>query len=155
MESTLRYAELEDLVHLIGLCADHAAYEQSPYDSSGKAERLGRFLFSDAPELFCLVVECEGAIVGYATFMKEFSTWDADYYVHMDCLFLREPYRHQGIGKRLIQRIVQFARHKGISRIQWQTPASNGAAIRFYDSLGATSLAKQRFFMDATQNQLT
>ena len=33
----------------------------------------------------------------------------------------------------------------GCEAMQWQTPVWNEGAIRFYDRLGATRLAKQRY----------
>jgi ribosomal protein S18 acetylase RimI-like enzyme len=37
------------------------------------------------------------------------------------------------------------ARAQGCEALQWQTPVWNEGAIRFYDRLGATRLAKQRY----------
>jgi L-amino acid N-acyltransferase YncA len=47
---------------------------------------------------FCLVVEWNHKLAGYASYTKQFSTWDAFYYIYMDCLFLTEKSRGFGIG---------------------------------------------------------
>ena len=41
--------------------------------------------------------------------------------------------------------VRQRAQMLGCEAMQWQTPVWNEGAIRFYDRLGATRLAKQRY----------
>ena len=88
MKPIIRFAQPDDLSQIIELCALHAEYEQSDYSATGKKERLGLHLFGDTPEFNCLVVEKENELIGYATYMKQYSTWDADFYIYMDCLFM-------------------------------------------------------------------
>ena len=133
---------------IINLCAAHAAYERSAYDPAGKQEQLTQALFGDKPLLHCLVAENEGQLMGYATYMFQYSTWDAGLYVYMDCLYLHEAYRSQGIGKELMLAIRQEAQQAGCSQIQWQTPDFNKRAIRFYQRMGAVAKPKERFFWE-------
>ncbi|OJJ14448.1 GNAT family N-acetyltransferase [marine bacterium AO1-C] len=142
----IRFASPLDMDALIQLCAEHAAYEKADYDPYGKKEALSMRLFSPPPPLYCLVVEQHEEIIGYATYMKQFSTWDAGYYLYLDCLYLNEKSRGQGLGEQLMQRIKEEAQKLGLSEIQWQTPDFNEGAIRFYHRLGATSKNKERFF---------
>jgi hypothetical protein len=78
-----------DLEGLGRLCAAHAAYERSAFAESGQEQRWAALFFGDRPRAFCLVVEDGGALVGYATWSLELSTWDAAEHVHVDCLFFR------------------------------------------------------------------
>ncbi|HAS46997.1 MAG TPA: N-acetyltransferase [Microscillaceae bacterium] len=142
----IRFASPLDMDALIQLCAEHAAYEKADYDPYGKKENLGMRLFSPPPPLYCLVVEQNEEIIGYATYMKQFSTWDAGYYLYLDCLFLNKKSRGQGLGEQLMLRIKEEAQKLGLSEIQWQTPDFNEGAIRFYQRLGATNKNKERFF---------
>jgi len=143
----IRHAVKNDLDQIIELCDQHAAYEGAPYSKTGKKERLGLYLFTERPPLMCLVVEQDERIKGYATYMREFSTWDASYYMHMDCLFLKEEMRGQGIGKKLVAMITEAAEESDCVNVQWQTPTDNTNAIMFYDKLGAFSRHKLRFFL--------
>lgn len=79
--------------------------------------------------------------------MKQFSTWDANNYVYMDCLFLSDKSRGFGIGEKLIQRIKEEAANLDCSLIQWQTPDFNKRAMKFYDRIGAKSKSKKRYFL--------
>lgn len=149
MKYKIRQAEPEDIIEIIRLCAEHAEFEASEYSPEGKAEELERHLFKRQPRIYCLLAESmTGQILGYATFMKEFSTWDAGFYVHMDCLFLRPNARNLGIGEHLINEIAKASLKLNCKQIQWQTPASNDRAIRFYYRMGATSRQKVRLYLD-------
>ena len=148
-QTFIRFVSPLDMDALIQLCAEHAAYEKAEYDPYGKKEALSLRLFSPPPPLYCLVVEQQtlpNPIIGYATYMKQFSTWDARYYLYLDCLYLNEQSRGQGLGERLMLRVKEEAQKLGLSEIQWQTPDFNEGAIRFYHRLGATSKNKERFF---------
>lgn len=144
----IRKAIEKDIDEIISLCSEHAKYEGAGYSSEGKAQKLLKFLFSDSPDLYCLIAEHDEKIAGYTTYMPEFSTWDAEHYIHMDCLYIREEFRGLGIGRRFINEIAKDTHLKGCSLIQWQTPASNTKAIEFYNKLGAKSKEKIRFFLN-------
>lgn len=143
----IRGVEKRDLPALIQLCAAHAAYEESEYESLHKVQDLSTHLFGKLPALKCEVVELDGKLIGYSTFMKQFSTWDAAFYVYMDCLYLTEAARNRGIGKELIEKIKNYASKEKCDHLQWQTPKSNTGAIRFYKAVGAESKEKERFFL--------
>ena len=74
----LRFAQKKDLQKIIHLCELHATFEQADYNPKQKKEQLSNYLFSDIPSLYCLVVEKDAELIGYATYMKQFSTWDAN-----------------------------------------------------------------------------
>lgn len=143
----IRFAEEADMDALVQLCAQHAAFEKAEYNSLGKHQALSAQLFSSNPIAYCLVVEQSNTLIGYATFMKQFSTWDADFYIYMDCLFLTESARGYGIGEQLVTRIKQEGTKRKCSHIQWQTPEFNTRAIKFYRRIGAHSKQKERFFL--------
>lgn len=73
----IRRAVPADIEEIVRLCAEHAADERAGYDAEGKAKRLQPFLFGTTPRLYCLIAEQDGNVLGYATYMYEFSTWDA------------------------------------------------------------------------------
>ena len=83
-EFVILFDSISDLDDLVQLCELHAIFENCDYDSANKSEQLNEHLFSEKPTLFCLVVEHLAEIVGYATYMKQFSTWDAEFYIYME-----------------------------------------------------------------------
>ncbi len=143
----IRFAKESDLPKLVNLCKLHAQFEKSEYELEGKEELLKDHLFSERPSLYCLVAEHNQKLIGYTSYMKQFSTWDAGYYIYMDCLFLTEESRGFGIGERLINQIKEEAKKMDCSLIQWQTPKFNIRAMKFYDRIGASSKTKERYFL--------
>jgi len=144
----IRFAQKKDVSQIIELCKEHADYEKVDYEHKNKTELLSNFLFEQNPSLKCLVVEQENVIIGYATFMKQFSTWDADYYIYLDCLFIKETTRGKGLGRLIMERIKEYAKTEDCSTIQWQTPDFNKKAIDFYHKIGGISKSKERFFLN-------
>lgn len=142
-----RFAKPTDLDAIVAMCGEHAIVERAQYDPAGKAEKLASFLFCETPRLHCLVAETQyGELVGYASFSEEFSTWDADFYIHVDTLYLKEAYRQGIIGWRFGRRVVEECLKLGHDGIQFQTPPFNETAIRMYNGFGATPKDKIRFY---------
>ncbi|GAA1924304.1 hypothetical protein GCM10009837_57030 [Streptomyces durmitorensis] len=143
----VRHARPADLPRIVELIAEHAAYEKGTPPAPGLEQRLDALLFGvPDPRLRCLVAELPGGdVVGYATCAPEISTWDGSEYLHMDCLFLRDGHRGLGIGELLTDAVAAQARALGLTEVQWQTPAWNEGAIRFYGRIGADAKEKLRF----------
>lgn len=144
-EPKIRFIQKTDLDELVRLCQLHAIFEKNEYNPENKRQKLREHLFSEKPSLFCLVVEHNDTIIGYATYMKQFSTWDSEFYMY--CLFLNEESRGFGIGEKLIDIIKQEAARLNCNLIQWQTPHFNLRAIKFYERIGGVSKTKERYFL--------
>ncbi|WP_304452263.1 GNAT family N-acetyltransferase [Nocardiopsis sp. YSL2] len=147
----VRAARRADLPRVVALAAEHAAYEKAPPPAPDLGQRLAALLFdTPEPRLACLVAESAGGeVVGYATCSPELSTWAGREYLHMDCLFLRDGTRGQGLGAQLVDAVVAEARRRGLDEVRWQTPAWNEGATRFYDRLGARAKEKLRYSLPA------
>lgn len=144
----IRKAEPADIPEIVKLCGEHAEYEQAEFDPAGKAQKLALFLFSEDPRAHCLIAQLGKKVLGYATFCYEFSTWDAELYTNMDCLYLRPHARGFGIGQRLVETIKQISRKNNCYLMQWHTPSFNERAIKFYHRIGAQSKDKVRFYLN-------
>ncbi|HEX5738651.1 MAG TPA: GNAT family N-acetyltransferase [Hydrogenophaga sp.] len=139
----LRPAHAADAPDLARLCAAHAAYEQMAHEPEGHAERLAQALKGERLRAWiCLL---NGQPVGYASATLDFATLTAQPFLHLDCLYLEPTARGQGLGGELLEAVASCARALGCAQLQWQTPAWNAPAMRFYDRLGATRLEKQRY----------
>ncbi|MEE9432352.1 MAG: GNAT family N-acetyltransferase [Melioribacteraceae bacterium] len=144
----IRFAKKEDVNEIIDLCEAHAHYEKAIYNRKGKVQQLEKDLFVKNPKLFCLVVESKNRLLGYATYMKQYATWDTCEYIYMDCLYIEEIARSLGIGEMVVRRIQEEGKKLNCKLIQWQTPDFNTRAIKFYNRIGSTSKSKQRFFLE-------
>lgn len=142
----IRFAEEKDLTSIIELCKAHAQYERSSFKEENKKELLSKHILNPDSNIKCLIAESDTETIGYATFFKQFSTWDVGYYIYVDCLFLKDSARGKGMGKQIMELIRVFSKEEGCSVIQWQTPNFNTRAIKFYSQLGAERKSKERFF---------
>jgi len=133
--------QLRDIRPLI---AAHIAYERSaatlPPDWH---ERIACQLTAGRMTLF--VARAGVDAVGYASLTTDVSTWSGEEFAHLDCIYVAELHRGAGLGRRLIGAVTDAARARGLGELQWQTPHWNDGAIRFYERLGATHSAKERF----------
>ena len=139
-----------DLAALLGLIAEHAAFEggQAP----AEAAALSQAFFAPPPRLFGWVAVADAGPLGYASATREFSTWRGREHLHMDCLFVSTAARNRGVGARLAQAVLGFAAAQGLSEVQWQTPAWNADAARLYERLGAVGTGKIRFSLSVARS---
>lgn len=141
----IRAIEKSDLSQLGALIIEHADYEGLPIENFSQTKQLGKLIFSETPVLFVWVVEMGKELLGYMSATIDYSTWQAAPFVYLDCLYLREQARGQGIGLLLMKQLRKFAQHHNCNNIQWQTPPENILGISFYRKIGAVELSKMRF----------
>lgn len=147
MEYVIRKCERSDLPGLVDLCGKHADYEKSLYNSAGKEKMLEAAIFSEKPRLQCYVVESSGKLGGYFSFTFDFSTWEAQQFLYLDCLFLEPEFRGLRIGEKIFEHLKEIAKANDCVNIQWQTPKFNERAIKFYNRIGGKGKDKVRFFL--------
>ncbi len=145
---TIRALQPDDLPQFLTLCKAHAAYEKAQWVDDDQMARWKIAFFSDTPALFGWVAEQAGTLYGFMTVTVDYATWPAAYFAHMDCLYIEESQRGQGLGRRFFETLGLFCQQRQYRLIQWQTPADNELGIGFYRRMGATSKPKLRFFLD-------
>jgi len=144
---TIRRASGADVTVLLALVAEHAAYERLPQRAGQRSSALASALDHEPPQLYAWLAEVDSEVVGYASATRDFSTLDAAFYLHMDCLYVREGWRGHGMGQQLWRTVRDFARARRCAALQWQTPWWNLDAARFYRRLGPTEAAKLRYHL--------
>jgi ribosomal protein S18 acetylase RimI-like enzyme len=143
MEYVIRFAEAKDQESILVLMKNHAHFEGHEFVVSKQHQQLNSL---ETLPITIFVVESNNKLYGYMSVIKQFSTWDMDWYLYLDCLYLNEETRGQGVGHQLMKKLKLFAQKNSINTIQWQTPHDNFPAITFYKKLNAVNKNKQRFF---------
>ncbi len=143
MNYCIRLADNNDQKSIIKLMKEHALFEGHEIEETIHHQKLAD-LKSLPVSIF--VVEVNQQLLGYMSVLKQFSTWDMNWYLYLDCLYLTEKTRGHGLGLKLMKYLKSYAKENGINHVQWQTPKSNLSAINFYQKLGAINKDKQRFF---------
>jgi ribosomal protein S18 acetylase RimI-like enzyme len=143
MKYCIRVAEDKDKESLLSLMKEHALFEGHKLEYCEQHKQLTSL---EALPVTIFVVESNNELLGYMSVIKQFSTWDMDWYLYLDCLYLTEETRGKGIGLKLMQKLKCFAKENMLTEVQWQTPKDNFPAIDFYQKLKAVNKEKQRFY---------
>jgi acetyltransferase len=102
-------------------------------------ERLSRMCFIDYDREIALVAECPNGqtgareIIAAARMSKVHSTDRADF-----AIVVSDQYQGQGLGRELIQRLVQIAREMNIRHLSGNVLADNVEMLRLTEQLGFT-----------------
>ena len=82
------------------------------------------------------VAEADGKIVGLATAVKVLAIGHPGGYVKMNGIGVLPEYRHQGIGKKLMEQIEHFAMEQGAPYVGLASGINRLEAHAFYENSG-------------------
>ena len=75
----------------------------------------------------------DGHVIGFALCLLHEATWVKEPVCYLEDLFLDEAARGKGIGKALLDDLVEKAKANGWARLYWHTDEGNETARRLYD----------------------
>jgi GNAT superfamily N-acetyltransferase len=136
----IRPATAADVPIIAKLIRDLAEYERLTHVLALEDSRLRKHLFGPRPYAEVLLAEDAGAVVGFALFFHNYSTFLARPGIYLEDLFVEPAHRGKGHGKALLQAIAKLAVERGCGRLEWAVLNWNEPSIRFYESLGAKPL---------------
>jgi GNAT superfamily N-acetyltransferase len=117
-----------------------AEYERLNHAVTLDEDRLHEHLFGPRPYAEVLLAEEAGAVVGFALFFHNYTTFSARPTIFLEDLFVRPEHRGKGHGKALLGALARLAAERGCVRLEWAVLNWNEPAIRFYRSLGAVPM---------------
>jgi GNAT superfamily N-acetyltransferase len=91
-------------------------------------------LVNDDPLFLGYVAEQDGEVIGFATVVLHDFTWSNTPAGLLHDLFVRPDVRGGGIGRALIDHVIDHGRAEGWSRVYWMTKEDNATARRLYDT---------------------
>ena len=77
------------------------------------------------------------SLVAFALYYIRYSTWKGQV-MYLEDLLVTESMRGNGIGKMLLDRLIEEARAKGFKKVVWQVLDWNEPAINFYKKYNAS-----------------
>ncbi len=140
----VRSAEPRDLEAIVRLITGLAEFEHLTHLLVVTPESLRPHLFGERPVAEALVVEKGGALVAFALFFTNFSTFLGRPGLYLEDLFVEPEHRSAGIGEALLRRLAELAVERGCGRFEWSVLDWNENAIRFYQRMGATVMPDWR-----------
>jgi GNAT superfamily N-acetyltransferase len=94
-----------------------------------------RRFFEPGSNVRALVAEIDGRLVGLAHCVVHPSTSRLANVCYLQDLFTAPAHRGGGIGRALIEGVMQLARQLDCCRVYWQTQSSNAAGRALYDKV--------------------
>lgn len=136
MNITIRRAIKEDCPRLLELVHELAVYEKAPDEVTVTLEHFENSGFGPNPVWWAFVAEVDGVVMGFALYYVRYSTWKGQR-MYLEDLLVTEQARGQGMGRLLMERLVEEAKEKNFSAIVWQVLEWNEPAINFYKKFQA------------------
>ena len=134
MSIEIRAAQAADAQGIWKLIHELAVYERSGSEMVLTPVQIRRDIEKN---LFHAFVAIHGEeIIGMALFYPIYSTWKGLSY-YLEDLIVSEPYRRQGVGKKLFDKVMEYAKAKNAGRLGWQVLEWNEPAIAFYKKYDA------------------
>jgi GNAT superfamily N-acetyltransferase len=80
------------------------------------------------------IAERNARVVGFSVSLLHESSWTSSPSCYLEDLFVDPNVRGAGLGRALVQDLIDLGRARGWARLYWHTQADNERARRLYDS---------------------
>ena len=87
--------------------------------------------------LFADIAEWNGEPVGFALWLRNYSSFRGRHGIYLEDIFVRPAFRGKGIGKALLAQLARRCVQEGWTRLEWAVLDWNAPSIAFYKSIGA------------------
>lgn len=134
METHFTIAQPADTETLIDMMRDYYGYDHIPFDEPSARAALARLTDDESLGRIWLI-EQEGQAIGYLAITLGYSLeYGRDAFI--DEVYLREPYRDQGIGQRAFALAEEACRALGVQALHLEVERDNTRAQAFYRKIG-------------------
>jgi GNAT superfamily N-acetyltransferase len=146
MSITIRPITLSDKARWLELFKEYVIFYKSKV-SDEQFELTWKRIHSDF-NMYGLIAEKDGQIVGLAHYIFRPSTWDVEDFCYLEDLFVDPKVRSTGVGRALISELEKIAIAKGSKRLYWTTATNNEVARKLYDKVAITDFVQYRILLN-------
>ena len=137
---SIRFAEEKDIPVILSLIKELAQYEKLSGEVMATEEILKENLFGKRKYAEVIIAELNEKPAGQALFFHNFSTFKGKPGIYLEDLYVKPEYRSKGVGKALLNKLIETAKERKCSRIEWVVLDWNKSAIDFYKKIGAEEM---------------
>ncbi len=129
---TIRKGVVHDYDQILELIKAFAVFQKTPEKVTVTLEQM----VEDKDIFQCLVAEVDNKIIAFASFFFSYYSWSGKA-IDLDDLYVKDEYRKQNIGTKLLNAVIQFAKEHQCKSVRWLVSRWNENAINFYKKMGA------------------
>ena len=135
---TIVAAEPNDAIALAELIDEldrfYGATEFTPCEE--RVKEIQAIVFREHPAAYVLLARDHSQVVGFAAYSYLWPAVGLTQSLYLKELYVREDSRRKGVGKLLMNRLLEIAVANGCSRVEWAADSDNPLALGFYRKLG-------------------
>jgi GNAT superfamily N-acetyltransferase len=133
---TIRKAIQTDIPDIIALVKELALFEKAPEEVTVTTEDYLQNGFKENGLFDCNLAYFDGELAGFSLWYFRFSTWKGKR-LYLEDLYVKEKFRGLGIGKFLLNQVIDEAKLTRCTGLMWQVLEWNEPAIEFYKKYNA------------------
>lgn len=107
--------------------------------SEEQTEFTWKRLINNEQKMHGFVAENETGVIGFTHCLFRPSTWTETDYCYLEDLYVNTNIRGKGVGRALMNRVIELAKEKNSRRVYWTTQEFNKNARVLYDSITSVS----------------
>jgi len=138
MTLTIRAIEEKDKSQWLKLWAGYLEFYKSTI-SPEQTELTWKRLINNEMKMFGFVAENEEGVIGFTHCLFRPSTWTETDYCYLEDLFVDSNIRGKGVGRALMEKVIELAKEENSKRVYWTTQEFNKTARVLYDSITPVS----------------
>lgn len=146
-----RKAIREDTPLIYDFIIELARYEGLESEVQTSVETLEKSLFERHSAEVIFLEENEVAI-GFCLYFYNFSTFVGKPGLYIEDLYIKEEYRGRGLGKKMLNHMIEYAKKEDLGRVEWWCLDENKPSIEFYLSQGAEKMDEWTVFRISNEN---
>lgn len=134
MSLTIRPLDVQDKDRWLALWAGYLTFYECPDLDPKTTAHTWAMLTGPRDDVFGLVAEQGGEVVGFVHGVVHANTWAAQPICYLEDLFVDPAKRGQGAGRALIEAVVHRAKSNDWAQVYWRTAETNPAR-KLYDQV--------------------
>ncbi|MEG3617443.1 GNAT family N-acetyltransferase [Magnetovibrio sp. PR-2] len=135
MSVSVRDFQEQDYARWLELGEGYLSFYETKLPQEVTDETWRRVLDPGRKDMFGLVAEKDGDVIGFTICVVHPGTWTMNDICYLEDLYVDEAARGQGIGRALIEAVYAKAQELNHHRVYWRTKADNKAARDLYEKV--------------------